>query len=363
MDALSCFAADYAAARRKFLEAADSAGARVTSHENPAMGPGGEALTCDVASLGPDDAKVTVMINSGTHGAEGFFGSAVQIAWLRNRGMAQLPEGVKVVLIHAINPFGFAWVRRTNEDNIDLNRNFIDHSKGQPENAGYDALHDAILPEDWDDDSAAAFAAASEVFVAENGQRAYEAAITSGQYTHANGLFYGGREPCWSNRLIHSLAETHGEASEAVVFLDLHTGLGSWGFIEIIHRHLADSRGEAWLHRFYGRHSIGSLARGNSASTASSEGLVEVGVARALPGKRIYACALEAGTRPVPQVLEALRADNWLHARGDLKSEQGQAIKTQMREAFGPPETDWREVVLLRARQILDSTLAGAREA
>lgn len=363
MDALSCFSPDYPAARRKFLEAAASAGAEVTSHVNPVMGPDGSELACDVATLGPADAKQVLMINSGTHGAEGFFGSAVQISWLRNRGLHPLPSDAKVVLVHAINPYGFAWVRRTNEDNIDINRNFIDHEAGHPENAGYEAMHAALLPEAWNAESEAAFLATAESFIAEQGQRAFEAAMTQGQYTHADGIFYGGQEPCWSNRTIAKLVNETAEAAEALVFIDLHTGLGSWGFIEIIHRQAPDGRGEKWLMKAFGTHSLGSLARGDSASTASSDGLVEVGVARALPGKRIVACALEAGTRPVAQVLGALRADNWLHVHGELDCDQGRAIKQQMREAFGPPERDWREIVLVRARQILDSALAEVAEA
>ncbi len=363
MNALSCFSVDYAAARRKFLEAAETAGASLTRYDNPARGPGDLDLSTDVAVLGPADAKVTLMVTSGTHGAEGFFGSAVQVAWLRDRGMRALPPGVKVVLIHAINPYGFAWIRRTNEDNIDINRNFIDHAQGHPDNPGYETLHPAILPQSWGEESEAAFEATSEAFIAEHGQRAYEAAMTRGQFDHADGIFYGGREPCWSNRLIHRLAEELGAASDAVIFLDLHTGLGSWGFIEIIHRHPAESDGETWLKRNFGSHSLGSLARGDSASTASGDGLLEVGVKRSLPGKRVYAAALEAGTRPVLQVLQALRADNWLHVSGDPQSEKGQEIKAMMREAFCAPEADWKELVLLRTRQILDSALAGAPEA
>ena len=38
-------------------------------------------------------------------------------------------------MIHALNPFGFAHLRRANEDNVDLNRNFVDHEGGNyPEN-------------------------------------------------------------------------------------------------------------------------------------------------------------------------------------------------------------------------------------
>ncbi|MEJ0064575.1 MAG: DUF2817 domain-containing protein [Caulobacteraceae bacterium] len=46
-------------------------------------------------------------------------------------------------MIHAINPYGFAWLRRVTEENIDLNRNWIDFSQPPPANPGYDELADA----------------------------------------------------------------------------------------------------------------------------------------------------------------------------------------------------------------------------
>ena len=39
--------------------------------------------------------------------------------------------------------------RRVNEDNIDLNRNFVDHDKPHPENADYVAIAEHIDPSDW----------------------------------------------------------------------------------------------------------------------------------------------------------------------------------------------------------------------
>ena len=49
-----------------------------------------------------------------------------------------------LVLLHALNPFGVAWVRRANEENVDLNRNFLDEGEtyaGSPARyAAYDAL-------------------------------------------------------------------------------------------------------------------------------------------------------------------------------------------------------------------------------
>ena len=54
-----------------------------------------------------------------------------------------------------INPYGFAWTRRVTEDNVDLNRNFVDHDKPYPRNDGYLAIADAVLPQEWSEASKA----------------------------------------------------------------------------------------------------------------------------------------------------------------------------------------------------------------
>ena len=63
---------------------------------------------------------------SGTHGVEGYCGSGIQIGFLKEGLFAELPDDMSVVLLHAMNPYGFSNDRRVNEDNVDLNRNFLD---------------------------------------------------------------------------------------------------------------------------------------------------------------------------------------------------------------------------------------------
>ncbi len=60
----------------------------------------------------------------GLHGVEGFFGSAVQLACLEHWLSAEAPS-VKYVFLHGLNPYGFAWRRRFDENNVDPNRNFL----------------------------------------------------------------------------------------------------------------------------------------------------------------------------------------------------------------------------------------------
>src|SRR3546814_9336896 len=100
----------------------------------------------DVACVGPDDADVVLLSLSGTHGAEGFNGSAAQVHWLNLHGAEPLPKGVAMLFVHAVNPFGFAHMLRVNENNVDLNRNFLAFAAPLPPNPVYAAIEQTLPP-------------------------------------------------------------------------------------------------------------------------------------------------------------------------------------------------------------------------
>src|SRR5690606_2505697 len=170
----ACFAPDYASARARFLAAAARAGARVDVFVNDvATGPGGGSLTTDVAVLGPAHAPAALMLVSGRHGTEGFVGSAAQGALLGAVATGVPLPPVRVVLVHAINPYAFAHITRTTENNVDLNRNFIDWSAGAPGNPAYAELHEALCPSVWTPEALAAADAARTDWIGRNGQDAF----------------------------------------------------------------------------------------------------------------------------------------------------------------------------------------------
>jgi len=134
------FSGDYREARARFREAVASAGGALEAVAHPLKGPDGGDLSTDIAWFGPRDAERVLVTISGTHGVEGFCGSGAQTHWLYRGEAARLPSGMAALMIHAINPYGFAWLRRVNEDNVDLNRNWIDFAAPLSRNPGYDEL-------------------------------------------------------------------------------------------------------------------------------------------------------------------------------------------------------------------------------
>jgi len=347
------FAVDYSQARVKFVDVAARAGGALERIGHPEQGPDGGELSCDVAWFGRRDAEHVLVMLSGTHGVEGFCGSGAQVDALRRGETSRLPPGLAVLMIHAINPYGFAWLRRVTQENVDLNRNWVDFDAPLPVNAGYAELHPALCPSFWTDESRAAGGAAMGAFIQRHGEATLLRAVSGGQYSHARGIFYGGCAPTWSRRTQTAIFEHYLRQARKVAVIDYHTGLGPWGFATQIVTQPRHSAQFARAARWFGAATT-SIYDGDSVSAAiAGDGLSAA--AGILPHAEVTVLALEVGTLTTPQVLEALCADAWLHAHGDLSSPLGRAIQSQVRDAFFGDTDDWKGMVagqsLLACRQ------------
>jgi hypothetical protein len=188
MKAADSVAQSYAEARQKFLAAAQSAGLSVSSHEHPRRGRDGEPLAMDMARLGPAQAHALLILSSACHGVEGFCGSGAQVSLLGDAEFRAAAEraGAAVLFVHALNPYGFSWWRRTTHENVDLNRNFHDFSEPLPVNATYDQIAHWLVPEQWPPPAEAN--AAMRRYIAQHGEKAYQSVVSGGQHDHPNGL-------------------------------------------------------------------------------------------------------------------------------------------------------------------------------
>ena len=352
------FSPDYATARQTFLAAAKNAGAALEHIRHPLTGIAGEDLYTDIAWLGPRDAKAVLVTVSGTHGIEGYYGSGCQVGWLSEGHAAKLPAGTAMLSIHASNPYGFSWGRRVNEDNMDINRNFIDFAaKAPPANPAYAEVHDWLVPQGWSDEIAANIQTKIAEYYARVGAKAATAAIVGGQHSHADGIFYGGTEACWSHKTIKGIAEKYLGTAKRICVLDYHTGLGPFGYSEMICRHPVDSDPLKLARAWFGD-AVTSPAMGQSDSPII-EGNLRMGIARFCAQATVVASAIEVGTLSSEEVRLSVIADNWLHLRGDVFSPLGRQIKAQIRAAFYPDNDEWRGLCYPRAVQIQQQALAG----
>ena len=259
------FPADYRSARKAFVAAAEEAELGVTTRVHPRThGPDGKPLFLDVATVGMREAKKALLLISGTHGVEGYFGSGVQTGLMRQGLAARVPQGAKLVLLHALNPFGFSWNRRVNEHNADINRNFVDHAR-PPANPAYDTLADAIAPKTVTPTAMKKANARLTAFAAEHGSFALQEAISRGQYHHPDGLYFGGAQESWSATMLKDVFREELRDVEDLTVIDFHTGLGDCGASEMITEDMPGSAAYARAKKLWGD-LVQSSAAGESVS-------------------------------------------------------------------------------------------------
>jgi hypothetical protein len=338
------FADNYVNARAKFRASAEDAGADLHAYEHPsALGPTGERLTIDVAVIGSQRASRCLLLISGTHGVEGFAGSGCQVGFFRDSLHESLGMNVRAVLVHALNPYGFAWIRRVNEDNVDLNRNFQDFTKPLPRNEGYDALHSALIPADWDGEGRLEADRQLQEVIRKNGFAAVQTAVSSGQYAHPDGLFFGGVAETWSAAKIKEIIRTHVvEATTRLVAIDLHTGLGPYAYGEPIIIGGSEQQRERSKARFGAE--VKNLDSGESSSSVLT-GTLANAFDTWRSDRDLTFLGLEFGTRPVAEVLTALRAEQWLQRAQTPQASLRNQIKQNLRDVFYVDAPHWQAAV------------------
>jgi len=357
----STFSVDYETARERFLAATGALGGALRRHENPVATAG--VLTTDVATFGPDDASRGLLVISGTHGLEGPAGSAGQSAWLESRARAGMPGDVRVVVVHALNPWGFAHWSRTNEDNVDLNRNFVDFASGLPDNPRYRELHAIACPDRLETGTLDAIEVGLKRYAVKHGYDALNDGLGGGQYAFADGLHYGGTGPTWSRRVLESVIERELAGIPRVGVIDWHTGRGEFGQPFFLCFSPPGSRGFRRAIDWWGeqaivaKDSIGEAYEGDAPPPRS--GLLFSGVERALGAETETAGAvIEFGTYPPDRVIRAELIDRLLKF-GDTGEHQRAALRAAVIEAFCPADAAWRAAVERAGIAITEQAVAG----
>jgi len=351
-DILGLFSPTYAVARRKFMQAAAARGLAVDSRVLDLAGAEGETLAIDVVLDGPADASRMLVVLSGVHGVEGFSGSAIQTGLL-GLGATGRPD-TAVLHVHAVNPYGFSHLRRVTQENVDLNRNFVDFEQALPENPGYAEIHDWLLPPEWPPGQEAE--AALDAYRARHGARALQCAISLGQHEFADGMFFGGHAPTWSHRTFRSILRQYTAQVRELASIDIHTGLGPYGVGERIFASFDGAllpRAQRWWGKL-------TSVRDGSSTSIPLTGPIQTALAQACP-QHIGIC-LEYGTWPNERMIPALRAEHWLHRRGSADPAQAAAIRHGLRAAFYPEADDWKRLIWQQGVEACQQAQEGLEE-
>jgi hypothetical protein len=289
------------------------------------------------------------------HGVEGFFGAAVQIALLTEYFPCwQLPVDTSIVLLHALNPYGFAWLRRWDAENVDLNRNFLlagENYAGSPTAYGQlDAFFNPTSPPSrWEP-----FLPQAIALILRYGMAALKDTLPVG-HDFPKGLFFGGHAPSSTQVMLAEHLPRWVGTAHKVTHIDLHTGLGRWGTYKLFVEEAADSPSVQRLIEKFGSEAISAFSdRSRIYRTRGSLGKW----CKAMFLERTYdLMTAEFGTYDVLSVVKALRAENRAHWWGEPNTSVYRWAKQQIQEAFAPSDRRWREMVLTQAIAVVKQAI------
>ncbi|MDJ0904075.1 MAG: M14 family metallopeptidase [Xenococcus sp. MO_188.B8] len=261
-----------------------------------------------------------------------------------------------MVLIHAVNPYGFDSLRRNNEHNVDLNRNFLmsdEDYHGAPD--GYENLNGFLNPPS-PSSSFEPFRLKVLWKIWRMGLPALKNSIAGGQYEFPRGLFFGGHGREQSTLIIQDHIERWIVGASDIVHIDFHSGLGQYGEYKLLLVEPQNSSEIEWYRDTFGAEYVEPLA--NAEGTAyTASGIMGNWIAGKLRGRNYRFVGAEFGTYSIIRVLAALRAENRVHFFCSSSDARYKSAKAELLECFCPASNQWREAVLERGLSLIEQAI------
>ncbi|MGZ3691839.1 MAG: M14 family metallopeptidase [Pseudobdellovibrio sp.] len=184
--------------------------------------------------------KSLLVVTSGIHGSETYAGSAILQMFLQEIMPHLNRDHLGVLLVHAMNPYGFKHHRRTTENGVNLNRNFsISGELYKTRNTASEKIHEKLFPRTKVSSARCAMMDKLQIkngtaFFDDISMDQFTKATAPGQFVTPQDLEYGGKalEP-QSLRLVERLKQLM-PLYKDVISLDLHTGLGDQNRLHLL---------------------------------------------------------------------------------------------------------------------------------
>jgi hypothetical protein len=237
---------------------------------------------------------------------------------------------------------------------VDLNRNFRDFSQALSTNTLYEAVHDIVVNPPQPIRAAADPALAA--FRQTHGDEGLAAALFSGQYRHSDGVGFGGNGPTWSNSTLHRIVATYAMSAKRAVVLDIHTGLGPFGYGTLLCAESSQTSAVRRARNYFG------------------PGVVTVSEADAVPYEihgnllswfgaelscEVTSIGIEFGTGRLETLLDLQVDDCRLQLSNTSWAAHGDEIRRDLVEFFFPATTDWMQSVMLRTLHMMHLAVRG----
>ncbi|WP_297098801.1 M14 family metallopeptidase [uncultured Draconibacterium sp.] len=318
-------------------------------------------LTIDFCYIpASDTTEKLVMICSGTHGIEGFVGSAVQQQLMAEFFKPEMLETTGVLLVHGLNAWGFKNQRRFTESNVDLNRNYsTDKSLFETKNDGFVALYDMLTPKgelNMNSISNKFFMVTAINQIARKGMPALLQAFAQGQYEFQEGIYFGGNDFEQQVAIMSEVLSDIAAPYSTLLNLDLHTGFGERGELHLFPNPIDDPELKAKTVEVFKGYQIDW---GDSDNFYTVSGQFVEFIGDLFPDKTSIPMLMEFGTLNTGSTIGAVKsahisiAENQGAHYGYKSQKDSLKALAGYYEMFYPPSEKWRTNALTVSQEMM----------
>ncbi|MDC1512727.1 DUF2817 domain-containing protein [Porticoccaceae bacterium] len=358
-----CFSRTVPEATQKFIAACQGKSrGHWEQFKHPLTDPSGQTLYTSVGWIGRPNADNVILLVSGTHGSEGWAGSAIMIDSIRRGLFDRLPADTAVMMIHLINPWGCAWGRRENEDNCDLFRDLIYYKPElySDDSQFEDEIYAALTASVWSEEERQRLDNAADQLLQKHGELGITQIMRAGQFRYPDAPCYNGGGISWSFKLYRSLVASYLNLAKRVLCVDIHTGFGAYGDGILIPYYQPDGPDKnkyQFLTNTYGAEKL--YVGGFDPGIPSHPRMPYEIATDFVPDLEMIATGLEFGTYEWKDGFNLIKYMNYLFTRGDVRNPECPEIVAQYNKLAYPDTDDWRDKVIKRSREVMEQTLDG----
>ena len=225
----SSFYTTYEEIRAHLQELTAGLGVEVSSHAIDES----DGLYIDSFYLPATEAQTNlIVLTTGVHGMEGYIGATMLDVFFNEVYPTLDSAGTGVLVVANVNPYGMKYYRRYNENNVDLNRNFIldwdtfdlSSNKEYPKVDTFLGPTGKIGNGLWHE---VGFYLSLGKTAITDGADTISDALLTGQYEYPQGVYYGGNGDEASTVYLKDVFSRCLDSSyENIIHIDLHSGYG-----------------------------------------------------------------------------------------------------------------------------------------
>ncbi len=301
-----------------------------------------------------------LIISSGVHGVEGYAGSAVQQMILTELAEKLNFDELGLLLIHGLNPYGFKYNRRVNENNVDLNRNCsTDSHLFETANPGYDRLNMFLNPRhrvNLTSFNNFFFQLTAARKIMKYSISSLRQAILQGQYQYPRGIYFGGSRLEPSILAVTSLIRTTAQPYPQILSIDLHTGYGANGQLYLFPNPVKDRKKKARIEKIFSGQPINW---GDTENFYIVTGEFATYIGSILPNKDYMTMTFEFGTMDTDTTMGSIKAlhnviiENQGNWHGYASRKDKDRTKERFIKGYYPESEKWRSIIIEQARKTL----------